>query len=65
MREPVIFAPDGREETVPLLIEEYRRLKRRDRQVLRVAKLSEEDLRALADLEIPDECAAFDHEVEP
>lgn len=64
MREPVVLMSDRGEEMVLLSIEEYRRLKRRDRQVLRVEELSEEDLRALTELEIPEECAAFNHEVE-
>lgn len=43
---------------------DYDRLKRRDREVLRVAALSPEDIEVIAAAKLPAEASAFDHEVE-
>lgn len=48
LTEPVFVTRNGREKTVLLSVEEYRRLKRRDREVLATANLSEADLTAIA-----------------
>lgn len=63
-REPVVITRHNREHTVLLSAEEYRRLKRRDRQVFRVGELSEADIAAIAATEAPAEAAAFDSEIE-
>lgn len=63
-REPVVITRHKREHTVLLSAEEYRRLKRRDRQVFRVGELSEADIAAIAAAEAPAEAAAFDSEIE-
>jgi hypothetical protein len=44
-------------------MEEYSRLKRRDRRVMGLEDFTEEDLEAIRYAEPPPEAAAFDHEV--
>lgn len=62
--EPLTVTRNGRAKIVVLSVEEYHRLKRRDREVLRVEDLSAQDLEAIASAAPPAEAAAFDHEVE-
>jgi prevent-host-death family protein len=64
IREAVTITNHGRDSLVLLSADEYRRLKKRDREVLDVAELSDEDVRAMLTAEIPEESAAFDHELE-
>jgi prevent-host-death family protein len=51
--EPVFITRNGRERTVMLSVEEYRRLKQLDRESLPVTALSERDLEAIALAEVP------------
>jgi hypothetical protein len=63
-REPVaITTTDGREELVVLSIEEYARLKRRDRRVGLTDDLPEEWVEAVRNAKVPDEFAALDAEL--
>ena len=63
-REPVaITTTDGREELVVLSIEEYARLKRRDRRVGLTEDLPEEWVEAVRNAKVPDEFAALDAEL--
>jgi prevent-host-death family protein len=64
LTEPVFVTRNGREKTVLLSVEEYRRLKRRDREVLAVSQLSDADLDAIAAAEVPAEFSQPDVEVE-
>ena len=64
LREPVIITKHNREHTVLLSAEEYHRLKRRDRQAVRIEDLSEADIRAIRAIEPPPESYAFDDEVD-
>ncbi len=48
MKQPVSITRNGRERLIVLAVEEYQRLKRRDREVLRVGDLSDADLAAIA-----------------
>jgi len=61
--EPVTITNNGRERLVMMSIEEYRRLKRRDRQVLALDDFTAEDLEAIRKAEPPAEAGAFDHEM--
>ena len=61
--EPVMVTRNGRERLVLLSAEEFKRLKRRDREVLRMEDFTEADLQAIRKAEPPIEAAAFDHEV--
>ncbi len=57
LKEPVSITRNGREKYILLSTEEYRRLKRRDRQVMGVEELSEEDIRDIASANVPEEYA--------
>ena len=61
--EPVTVTCNGRDRMVLLSSDEYRRLKRRDREVLTLADLTEADLQAIRESEAPPESAQFDHEM--
>jgi prevent-host-death family protein len=63
-REPVMVMAHGRERTVLLSAEEYRRLKRRDRQALAVEEISDGDMAAILAGEVPAEYAHLDGELE-
>ncbi|MBL8845206.1 MAG: type II toxin-antitoxin system Phd/YefM family antitoxin [Hyphomicrobium zavarzinii] len=59
LTEPVTITKHGRDRLVMLSVEEYQRLKRRDRQVYRVEDLPEEWVEAIAKSEPgPDSVAA-------
>ena len=62
--EPLTVTRNGRDRIVVLSADEYRRLKSRDRAVLRVEDLSAEDLDAITAAKPPAAAAAFDREVE-
>lgn len=61
--EPIMVTRNGRERLVLLSVDEFRRLKRRDREVLLPEHFTEADLEAIRQAEPPAEAAAFDHEV--
>src|SRR5258708_21816026 len=63
LTQPVAVTRNGRERTVLISVEEYQRLKRRDRQVLRPEDFSEEDLAALEQTRAPESAKAFDSEL--
>jgi len=64
LSEPLTVTRNGRDKIVILSAEEYGRLKRRDREVLRVEDSSAEDLEAIAAAKPPVAAAEFDREVE-
>jgi PHD/YefM family antitoxin component YafN of YafNO toxin-antitoxin module len=64
LTQPVAVTRNGRERTVMISIEEYLRLKRRDRQVLGLGDFTEADIAALEATRAPDAARAFDHELE-
>lgn len=64
LTEPLAITRNGRDRNVLLSAEEFDRLMRRDRQVLRVEELSIGDLEAIAAATPPAEAAAFDDEIE-
>lgn len=59
--EPVAITRNGRERLVVLSADEYRRLKKRDRQVLGLDDFTEADLLAIRNAEPPPEAVAFDN----
>ena len=61
--EPVMVTRNGRERLVLLSAEEFKRLKRRDRQVMTLDDFTDEDIAALEKTRAPAEAAAFNHEV--
>lgn len=62
-REPVIIMKHNREHAVIVSAAEYKRLKRRDRLVVRAGDLSEADIAAIRAATPPDEAAAFNDEI--
>jgi PHD/YefM family antitoxin component YafN of YafNO toxin-antitoxin module len=65
LTEPVIVTRDGRDRTVMISVEEYARLKRRDRRVLGIEDFTEEQIEAVRRAEPPAEAAIFNHEYTP
>jgi prevent-host-death family protein len=65
LRQPVAVTRNGRESCVLLSTEEYRRLKRRDREVLGSEDFTEADAEAVRRTRPSAESAAFDHELKP
>jgi hypothetical protein len=63
--QPVAVTRNGRERTVMISVEEYHRLKRRDRQVLGLEDFTDADVVALEATRAPDASKAFDHELKP
>ncbi|HVX09912.1 MAG TPA: type II toxin-antitoxin system Phd/YefM family antitoxin [Pirellulales bacterium] len=61
--EPVTITNNGRDRLVMMSVEEYRRLKRRDRQVMGLENFNEADLEALRKVEPSARGSAFDDEV--
>jgi prevent-host-death family protein len=61
--EPVTITRNGRDDLVVLSVEEYARLKRRDRQVGLTEDLPEEWIEAVRKAKVPDEFAALDAEL--
>jgi len=64
LSEPVFVTRNGRERTVLISVEEYTRLKRRDREALRVEELSAEELEAIARSEMATEHSHLDAELD-
>lgn len=64
LTEPLAITRNGRDRNILLSAEEYERLMRRDRQVLRVEELGAEDLEAIARATPPAEAASYDREVD-
>ena len=63
LTEPVAITRNGRKRVVVLSVDEYHRLKQRDRQVLSLVDFNEADLQAIFTAEPPPEVTTFDHEV--
>jgi len=62
LTQPVAVTRNGRERTVMISTEEYNRLKRRDRQVLRLEDFTDEMIEAIEKAEPPGEASQYDHE---
>ena len=63
LTEPVAITRNGRERLVVLSVDEYRRLKRRAREVLAVEALSDADFAAIAETEMDPLHAHLDQEL--
>lgn len=61
--QPVAVTRNGRERTVMISVEEYHRLKRRDRQVLELEDFTDADIAALEETRAPEAAKAFDREL--
>jgi Antitoxin Phd_YefM, type II toxin-antitoxin system len=63
LAEPVTITKNGRDRLVVLSAEEYERLKRRDRRVVKVGDLTDEEVALIAKAEVPAEYAHLDEEI--
>lgn len=64
LKQPVTITSHGRDSLVLLSVDEYWRLKQRDRVAIRVEDLDDETLQAILTAEIPAEARQFDHEMD-
>jgi PHD/YefM family antitoxin component YafN of YafNO toxin-antitoxin module len=63
LSEPVTITKNGRDRLVMISAEEYMRLKRRDRRVVRLEDFTEEEMALIAKAEVPAEHADLDAEL--
>ena len=63
LAEPVTITKNGRERLVLLSVEEYRRLKRRDRRVFSIDEITDEQLAAVEAARVPEQYAYLDAEL--
>jgi PHD/YefM family antitoxin component YafN of YafNO toxin-antitoxin module len=63
LTEPVVITKNGRDRLVVLSAEEYARLKRRDRRVVRLEDFTEEEMALIAQADAPPEDARLDAEL--
>lgn len=63
LSEPVTITRNGRDRLVVLSVEEYERLRRRDRQARRIEDLSDAELEAISKADVPAEHAHLDEEL--
>jgi prevent-host-death family protein len=63
LTEPVTITRNGRDRLVLLSIDEYERLKRRDRRVVRLEDFTDEEMALIAQAEIPPGHAHLDAEL--
>lgn len=63
LTRPVAITKNGRERTVLISADEYGRLKRRDREVLLVEDLTEEEIEAIRNAKVPDEYGYLNEEL--
>jgi len=64
LQEPLSITNHGRDSLVLLSADDYDRLKRRDRLVLKAEELSDEQMQAILSAEVAEEARAFDHDVD-
>jgi prevent-host-death family protein len=63
LTQPLVITRNGRERLVIISVDEYRRLRRSDRQVLRAGDVSDAELTALEETRAPESSKAFDDEL--
>jgi PHD/YefM family antitoxin component YafN of YafNO toxin-antitoxin module len=61
--EPVIITKNGRDRLVVLSAEEYARLKRRDRRVVRLEDFTDDEMKLIAQADVPAEHSHLDNEL--
>jgi prevent-host-death family protein len=64
LSQPVTVTRNGRERTVMISVEEYKRLKQQERRVMRLEDFDDGDLAALERMSAPEAAKAFDIEIE-
>ena len=55
LQEPVTITKNGRDRLVVISSEEYERMRRRDRRVIRVEDLSDEEMEEILNQRVPEE----------
>jgi PHD/YefM family antitoxin component YafN of YafNO toxin-antitoxin module len=63
LSEPVTITKNGRDRLVMLSVEEYARLKRRDRRVVRLEEFTDEEMALIAKADVPAEQLQLDDEL--
>ena len=63
LTEPLVITKNGRDRLVMLSAEEYARLKRRDRRVVRLEDFTDAEMALIASAEVPAENAHLDAEL--
>jgi len=63
LSEPITITKNGRHRLVMLSAEEYARLRRRDRRVVRLEDFSDEEMALIAEANVPNEHAHLDAEL--
>jgi prevent-host-death family protein len=63
LSQPVVVTRNGRDRTVMISADEYRRLKKRDREVLGIEDFAEVDIEAVRRAEPSPAAEAFNHEL--
>jgi prevent-host-death family protein len=63
LTEPVTITRNGRDRLVLMSVEEYERLKRRDRRVVRLEDFTDEEMALIAKADVPAEHAYLDAEL--
>lgn len=64
LTQPVIVTRNGRDRTVTISVEEYQRLKRRDRDVLVTGEFSQDDIEAVRRSEPSKDAESFNRELD-
>jgi hypothetical protein len=63
LAEPVTITKNGRDRLVVISADEYERLKRRDRRVIKAGELTDEEVALIAKADVPAEHAHLDEEI--
>ena len=63
LRAPVTITNHGRDSLILMGVDEYQRLKSRDRVALRIEDLADAEFTAITEQELPQSLAEFDHEL--
>lgn len=63
LTEPVVITKYGRDRLVVISADEYARLKRRDRRVVKLEDFTDEEMALIAKAEVPAEYAHLDDEL--